>query len=439
VHFGVNRAHRLALLTGLAGLVLAGTVGAQGASATGDAPAKTTLLVKGAGNDALGGQVGLGAISATGRYVAYVRAVVHQVDGYRRADSEVFVLDRSSGRSQLASVSNSGAMADNGGEDPAISADGRFVAFGSDASNLAAGSPTAVNNIYVRDMQAKRTQLVSVGVQGGSGDRDSRDPSISADGRRIAFDSIAHNLVPGLDRGFSEVHVRNLDAHTTIPASGSSQKSPGHSHSDEPVISGNGRFVTFESRSKDLAPGDQSHDIDVFVRDLQTGTVRWVSNVRHVTATSAAFPGSISADGRFITYFTLSGTFADARSGLYVWDANTGKSRLVSAPPGDQADHSFNLESTISADGRFVAFSSTASYVALGNTHGQSNIFLADLNAGTTRLASISTHGTEANGESGAPVLSADGRVLLFTSNATNLVPGDKAGVTDIFVREPLR
>jgi Tol biopolymer transport system component len=429
VHFGMNRARRLTVLTGLAGLVLAGTVGAQGASAAGDTPAKTTLLLKGAG---------VATISATGRYVAYTR---NFEDARLGSITEIFVLDRASGRSQLASVSNSGVKAEYGAKAPSISANGRFVAFASEATNLTAGTPTAKDNIYVRDMQAQKTVLVSVGMHGGSGDSDSESPSISADGRRIAFYSTAKNLVPGLARGFAEVYVRDLDTHTTTAASRSSQKGAGHEDSLDPVISSNGRYVTFESRSSNLAAGDTERNFDMFVHDLQAGKTRWVSNFPPPQGGADAFTGSVSNDGRVVAYSTLSfnGDIEHSHSDVYVWEASTAASRLLSTRKAGIASHSFNHGPSVSADGRFVAFSSWPLDHGTGPDASPSDVYLTDLKTGITRRPVVGIHGARANGSTGGAQLSADGKSLLFSSDATNLVPGDNDGVSDYFVQGPLR
>jgi Tol biopolymer transport system component len=215
-----------------------------------------------------------------------------------------------------------------------ISADGRFVAFTSFATNLVPGDTNRRDDVFVRDRLTGTTELVSVDSAGNQGNRDSGSPAISADGRFVAFHSVATNLVPGDTGNMTDVFVRDRLTGTTQRVSVDSAGTEGNGASVEPAISGDGRFVAFYSFATNLVPGDTNGDGDVFVHDRQTGTTERVS------VDSAGNQGSAISDGF----------------------------RKVS----------------ISADGRVVAFVSVATNLVPGDTNGGSDAFVHDRQTGIT-------------------------------------------------------
>jgi Tol biopolymer transport system component len=217
------------------------------------------------------------AISAAGRFVAFASYASNLVPGDTNNDFDVFVRDRKAQVTQRVSVGPGGQQANGNSFEPAISADGRLVAFSSGASNLVPGDTNGTSDVFVRDRKAQVTRRVSVGPGGQQANGESLKPAISAHGRLVAFSSGASNLVPGDTNGTSDVFVRDRVAQVTrrISVGPGGQQANGGSHS--PAISADGRFVAFVSRASNLVAGDTNGASDVFVRDRVAQVTRRVS------------------------------------------------------------------------------------------------------------------------------------------------------------------
>src|SRR5437870_4266363 len=226
------------------------------------------------------------------------------------------------------------------------------------------------------------TERVSVASDGTQGNGASDGAAISGDGRFVAFRSSASNLVPGDTNGTFDVFVHDRQTGETVRASVASDGAQGNGASNTPAISADGRFVAFTSSASNLVPGDTNSTDDVFVRDRQT---------RQTTRVSVASDGTQS-------------------NGL-------------------------SLYQSISADGRFVAFPSAATNLVPGDTNAKADTFVHDRMTGATERVSVASDGTQGNGDSGVPAISADGRFVAFESDATNLVPVDTNSSRDVFVR----
>jgi Tol biopolymer transport system component len=332
-----------------------------------------------------------GTFSADGRFVAFESAAaLVSDDNNHRID--VFVRDRSAGTTIRASVDSSGVEQNGGGFDetnPKISADGRFVAFNSDATNLVPGDTNGAEDIFVHDCVTGATERVSVNSAGEQGDANSWRPAISADGTLVAFDSGATNLVPGGNPGKGpDVFVRDRLTSTTECASVSLDGSM-EGDSLAVAISGDGRFVGFWSASENLVPGDTNGQGDVFLRDRVQATTELVS------VSSAGIQG----DG-------------------------------ISSEPYPQGTF-------VSSDGRFVAFLSDATNLVSGDNNGVTDALLRDRLLATTSRVSVDSNGHEADARTYELSVSGDGRYTAFVTTATNLVPGDTNGVGDVFVHGP--
>src|SRR5215211_278158 len=199
------------------------------------------------------------------------------------------------------SVSSSEAQADNWSDHPSISSDGRFVAFESEASNLVTNDTNGFIAAFVRVLQTGATERVSVNSSEAQADNWSDHPSISSDGRFVAFGSIATNLVANDTNGFRDAFVRDLWMGSTQRVSIDSSGKQGNLNSYRPSISSDGRFVAFESEASNLVANDTNNAPDIFVRDRQGGTTERVS-VSSSEAQADGFNGrlSISSDGRFV-------------------------------------------------------------------------------------------------------------------------------------------
>ena len=420
------------------GLLYAATAGAAGATAT-------TVRESVASN---GGQANGysadAAISADGQFVAFVSGASNLVPGDTNGATDVFVRDRQAGTTSRVSVPTGGGQANGDSDVPAISADGRFVVFISAASNLVSGDTNGVADVFVRDRRAGTTSRVSVAAGGGQANGTSFDPSISADGRFVAYSSAASNLVRGDSNDTYDVFVLDRQTATTTRVSVRSNGSQANNVSYTPRISGDGRSVAFVSLASNLVPGDTNRTADVFVHDRQSGTTSRVSvsSDGHQAAKRRSDAPSISADGRFVAFVSLASNLVPGdtygKADVFVRDRQSGTTSKVSLrSDGDQVNWP-SLDPSISADGRYVAFRSGAAKLVAGDTNGKPDLFVRDRRTGTTSRVSLRSNDGQANGNSDVASISADGRFVAFDSSASNLVPGDTNGVSDIFVRGPL-
>ncbi|MCB1885463.1 MAG: tandem-95 repeat protein, partial [Geminicoccaceae bacterium] len=339
------------------------------------------------------------------------------------------------------SVAGDGTQGDGDSLVPSLSADGRFVAFESGARNLAPGDANGATDIFVHDRQSGATELVSVADGGGGGNRDSLDPSLSADGRIVIFRSNADNLVPGDANGTTDLFVRDLQAGTTELVSVASDGTQANTYSFESSLSADGRFVAFRSLADNLVPGDANDATDILVRDLQAGTTELASVAGDGTqANNNALDPSLSADGRFVAFYSLADNLvpgdANGAYDVFVHDRQTGGTELVSLAGDGSQGNGNSYQTSLSANGRFVAFISEADNLVPGDTNGIADIFVHDRQTGATERVSVAGDGTQGNGDSSTPTLSADGRFVAFISEADNLVPSDANDAYDIFVHD---
>jgi Tol biopolymer transport system component len=284
---------------------------------------------------------------------------------------------------EVVSVSTTGERGSGSSSDPSLSADGRFVAFTSWARNLVPGDTNDAGDIFVRDRSAGTTEIVSVSSSGDQGNADSYLPCISSDGRFVAFGSRATNLVADDTNGVSDVFVHDRVAGTTERVSVSSGGLQADDAAWPPSISGDGRYVAFPSRATNLVPDDTNGAYDVFVHDRLTRTTQRVS------VTSA----------------------------------------------GEQGNReSYCGEYAVSADGRYVVFSSRADNLVPGDFNEVSDVFVRDRQTSQTSRLSVTRDGSEANGASSGARISGNGRYLCFWSDATNLAEGPSAYVNLILL-----
>jgi Tol biopolymer transport system component len=386
------------------------------------------------------------AISADGRFVAFYTYASNLVPGDTNHSDDVFVRDRRTGTTERVSVGPNGRQGDSSSL-PAISADGRFVAFRSYANNLVPGDTNGVGDVFVRVRRTGTTERVSISSSGEQGNDYSEWSPLSANGRFVAFMSVASNLVPGDtnrvcdDEGFCtpDVFVRDRRTGITERVSISSSGKQANNGSHFPSISADGRFIAFDSDASNLVPGDTNGVGDVFVRDRRTGTTERVSVSSSGEQGNAFSVGTISADGRFIAFESDASNLVpgdtNGKRDVFVRDRKLGTTERVSLRPDGGQGNDYSFSPALSAGGRFVAFTSWASNLVPGDTNGTDDVFVRDRVTGVTIRASISSSGKQGNDHSNDPAISADGRFIAFMSHATNLVPGDTNGVNDIFVR----
>lgn len=383
-------------------------------------------------------------ISADGRWVAFESSatnLVPNVDGNRQSD--VFVRDLVTGTTTLISATSTGSSGNGQSYAPVISGDGRFVAFLSEAGDLVAGDMNGGRtDVFVRDLQTGLLTLVSATPTGASGNGNSLNPVMSSDGRFVAFQSDAANLVANDGNGATDVFVRDLETGTTILVSAAGAGSSADNNSFAPSISGDGRFVAFYSGASNLAANDANGTTDVFVRDLQTRTTILVSATPlGRTGSSPSFNPVISADGRFVAFESSAGDLVandgNGTGDVFVRDLGTATTTLVSATPGGASGNSRSANPVISSDGHVVAFTSLASNLVANDNNAMQDVFVRDLGTGITNLASTTPAGNSGNGLSRYPVISANGRTVVFESRASDLVANDNNNVEDVFALVP--
>ena len=338
-----------------------------------------------------------------------------------------------------------------------VSADGRYVAFVSDATDLALNDTNFGSDVFVRDRQTGQTHLVSVNAAGtGPGNQASRAPTITPDGRFVVFQSASSNFVtdeaaiPLSDA----VWIRDLQLGTTTLVNrnfAGTGRGNGSSGFFDPLgVTPDGRFVVFTSFSTDLvATPDNNNQSDVFVRDLQTNTTKLVSLNRNGTGpgNNVSKGGVMTPDGRFIAFISQARDLIPMdigfRAQVFVRDLQTDTTRLVTfnrlGTGGSNADPDFRQERdmAISPDGRFIAYVSEASDLIENDSGFTQDVFVRDTQLGVTVLISVNSAGNgTGNGTSGQIAMTPDARFVTFISGASNLVANDSNLQQDVFIRD---
>ena len=374
------------VVAGLAGVLLVGPTASAAPDGTGGTgtSAEVTALMSIASDGTHGNGASFNpTISADGTTVAFASFATNLVPNDTNDAADVFVHDRHTGRTTRVSVASGGTEGDRGSFNPSISADGRFVAFESDATGLTGGDHNAAGDVFVHDRETGRTGRVSVASDGTEGGGASFRPSISGEGRFVAFVSFAINLVPGDSNGVGDVFVRDRQAGRTARVSVASNGSQGDAASLSPSISSDGTTVAFASSATNLVTEDTNDASDVFVHNGETG---------RTTRVSVALDGSQNEQESF--------------------------------------------SASMSGDGRTVAFLTDGALTPEDTNH-TGDIFVYDRDSGAMRRASVPSQPTDADGPSFAPSISGDGTVVAFASLATNLVVGDANATVDVFWRRP--
>lgn len=403
------------------------------------------------------------SLSADGRYVAFRSLASNLAPGDTNAIYDIFVRDLQTGTVERVSVSsqgdqaNAGASGAGGAFFPSISADGRYVTFASTATNLVDGDVgDDTLDVFIRDRVAGTTEKISISTERRVANGHSHYSDVSADGRYVVFDSEASNLVPLDANRLPDVFVRDRVEGTTVRVSVAFDGEEANERSIRPSISSDGRYLIHQSEASNLVPGDTNGFQDVFIHELATGSVVRLSVTaegRQIQDLSTAQPGSLSADGRYAVFLTPGVRITPGRSGgvhnVYLRDRDADGDGVfdepgatttvfVSAPPGGEAPDGASREAAVSPDGAWVAFSSTASNLTgredLNRTY---DVFRYSVATGSIEFASVSTGNQPGPLGQGSfePAVSLGGLVA-FHSWASTLVPDDGNGAPDVFVRD---
>lgn len=404
-----------------------------------DAGATTRVSLSHGGGNA-NKQSQFGDMSADGRYVAFASDATDIVAGDTNNASDIFVYDRETGQNDHVSVRSDGFDAAGSSYEPSISDDGRYVAFQSFATNLYNGDTNGVSDIFIHDRSTNQTSLVSFVTNGVANDI-SYAPMISGNGRYITFYSYASNLVPNDNNGVADVFRYDRVTVTIERVSLDTNEVEGNGDSMFPSISDNGQWIVFESTAANLVAGDANGYSDIFWRDMATGvTDRLSLNSDDVEANGSSTTPMISGDGRIVTFVSLANNLHDDDTNLYqdvfarvIPDRET---ELISQASNGTVANQSSYTPVLSENGRFVAFQTAADTLVSNDNNGARDIFVYDRQANTITLESVDSNGTQGNFNSTEPVLSGNGRYLLFTSSATNLVTNDTNSVKDIFFHD---
>lgn len=382
----------LNLMVGAAVVVVATQLAAPTTTAVG-------IIIERVSVDSAGDQGnGVSYLAATGddgNVIAWNSTASDLVANDTNGTWDIFVRSRQPGVTQRVSVGSGGTQANGASYNPSISGDGRYVAFHSFANNLVAGDTNGENDVFVHDRQTGFTERVSVRSDGTQANAASLAGFISPGGQFVAFESLATNLVSGDTNGVIDVFVRNRETSTTTRVSVDNLGNQGDDHSSDgdnfigPHVTRDGRFVAFESSASNLVSGDTNGQLDVFVRDVQAETT-----------------SRVSMDG------------------------------------GGSEGNGPSTSPFISDDARYVSFVSLSNNLVLGDSNFLADVFIHDRFTGLTERGNVNSSGTEANGPTSDGVdfsrapMSSDGRFVAFNSAATNLVQGDTNSYADIFVRD---
>jgi Tol biopolymer transport system component len=378
-------------------------------------------------------------LSANGRWLVF-RSKATNLAGPVAAGGRwnIFERDLVNGTTELCSINALGGPANGDSFAPQVSADGRYVVFQSKANNLVASDTNGHVDIFLRDTVLGETALVSRSKIGGPADGDSKAPSISQDGAWVAYETFATNVVPNLTTHHENVVEVNISTAATQLISVTPAGAEGNGNSYFPSMSADGRYVAFTSAGSNLVVDDVNIRTDVFRRDVVGQTTTLLSRSSNgVVGNRASELPSISADGNRIAFRSSASNLvpgdSNGASDDFVRDVRLGTTTLVSMSSSGVQGNSGSWVSTISPDGNWVVFTSDASNLATNTIAGVRNIFVAAVGGGSTFVISTAFDGSAANGGSSGPAI-ANG-VAAFASVATNVISPDANGsANDVYV-----
>ena len=417
------------------------------------------------------------AASADGRFVAFASSATNLASGVsglqvylrdRDSDADGIFDEPGSVSTTLISMNDSGEAASGNAMDPAISADGRYVAFSSAATNLHPNAPDSIYDIFVRDRQTGVTAHVSISSAGDDANQQSYSPSISADGRYVVFHSWADNLTPLDTNSWSDIflHDRDSDADGIFDEPGqvlTRRISVGldSTNTDEvsmhPVISADGSTIVFASAASNLVANDTANSWDVFISDISGSDIQRISvstsggQADGDSGNSVDYQLGVSSNGRFITFESAATNMVspptDGLNNIFCYDRDSDEDgifdelgstamRRVSLPISGTQINDNAISPAISGNGRYVAYQSIASNIVDLANNFAADVYVYDADTGTTRLASVASEGWQGNFDSIQPALDYGGQQTFFASRATNFVGliGDTNDVNDVFV-----
>jgi Tol biopolymer transport system component len=380
---------------------------------------------------------------------------------------DIFVHDRLTGQTKRVSVDSNGTEGDSASALPLISGNSHFVAFHSYSDNLVSDDTNGTWDAFVHDLQTGQTTRVSVASDGTQGNGKSGPAAITADGRLVLLVSQATNLVANDSNnsnltctqwfgapGCPDLYLHDRQTSQTTLISIATDGTQANSASGAASISPDGRYVAFGSWANNLV-GDDTNNVcdvngdavldncpDIFIHDRQTGQTARVSVASDGTqGNGVSNSPAISADGRYVVFESdatnLVSNDTNGVRDVFIHDQQTGQTTRVSTASDGTEGNQASSQPSISADGRYVIFSSTAFNLVNNDSNiGYSDIFVHDMWTGQTELASVASNGVQGNNHSVGSIISANSRFVAFQSDANNLTNLDTNGERDVFIRD---
>ncbi|MDM8528446.1 hypothetical protein QUF58_09575 [Anaerolineales bacterium HSG24] len=392
------------------------------------------------------GEIGTGesnrpVISYDGRYIAFESSAKNLVSSDTNGLQDVFVYDQSLNQMHMVSVASDGTQSNGISSYAAISGDGRFVGFISTADNLVENDDNRQSDLFIHDTWTKMTEIVSVATDGTQGNKSTFNRSaISFDGQVVAFQSTSTNLIQRDINNVADVFVRDRQQNITTLASISSEGVQGNGGSLSPSVSGDGRFVAFRSFASSLTRGDTNNTFDILVHDRNTAQTNRVSIAPDGGVSNGnSLDAFIAMYGRYVSFQSkatnLIANDTNSMQDVFLYDMDTGQTILMSVTSnGTQANRESNQLAPVSGLGRSAVFQTVANNLVSSDTNGHIDIFVHDQSSQLTDRVSVSTTGEQGSMSSSYPYISANGRYVTFVSEASNLVPNDDNRKLDIFV-----
>lgn len=380
------------------------------------------------------------SISADGRYIAFHSNAVHLVPDDHNSFSDIFVYDRQKEEITRVNISSRGEEANFVSFFPKISASGRFVVFHSDASNLVEDDRNNATDIFLHDRETGITSLVSISFDGEQSNATSSEPTISADERYIVFHSDASNLVKNDTNRKKDIFRYDRETMEMQRVSVTSKGKQVNGGSFGAAISENGCIITFSSEASNPVKEDTNEATDVFVHDCETeGTMRVSINTAGEQGNDVSFGAAISANGRYIAFVSRATRLvADDTNGVedvFLHDRETQETTRVSVDSDGREANGASFGVAISADGRYLTFNSDANNLVTDDDNANADVFIYDRETGMTQRLTLISQGPHYVANAAfPPAISQDNRWIAFESKAWNLVANDFNEASDIFV-----
>ena len=386
-----------------------------------------------------------GDISGNGRWVVFESNAGNLVAGNRQRRSDIYLRDRMLGTTILISVHKPKGRSIAASTNARMARGSRYVAFQSLAYDLVDGDTNQRQDVFVRDRMANRTVLASRGHDGGPADGGSQLEALSPTGRFVAFTSTASNLTTTTTPGEEELYVRDLKSGTTTLESVNNQGEASDRYVSNAAINLDGRFLAFVTQAHNLSTRDKNNEFDIYLRDRATRqTILVTTGLGGTSSDRSSNDPVLSDDGQFVAFDSFAANLAPGnenhQTNAYIWSRSTRTIRQIGLAPGGVQPNGGTSVDAITPDGRYVLVSSGASNLVPNDTNKASDLFVCDTtNGGVTRV-DLTAGGQQVDAGSYFPyahgaAISADNKTVAFESSVPNLVPGDTNGHWDVFVR----